>query len=132
MTKQHDLEIQEKKELDSNKEKTTPGKYYVPCTDIYETDKALVVVMEIPGVSSESVDITLENDELMISAEIKLGNYSAYQPVYTEYNIGHFSRSFALGSKVDRVRIEANVTDGVLTLTLPKAEEVKPRKITIN
>lgn len=132
MTDPKDLEIQEKKELDSNKEQTIPGKYYVPCTDIYETQEALVVVMEVPGVSKDDIDVRLEKDELLINADINLESYRSYEPAYTEYNIGHFSRSFVLNNKVDRDRIEANVADGVLTLTLPKAEEAKPRKITVN
>ena len=131
MTESQDLKLQEKKELEQREEKTIPGTYYVPHTDIYESPNSLTVVMEIPGVSKDAVDIRLEKNELTVNAEINTANYSDYQPVYTEYNIGHFSRSFILNSKVDRERIEANVADGVLTLTLPKAEEAKPRRITI-
>jgi len=132
MTESQDLKLQEKKTLDQKEEKTVPGTYFMPYTDIYESANALTVVMEIPGVSKDAIDIRLEKDELTVNAEINMANYSDYQPVYTEYNIGHFSRSFILNSKVDKDRIEANVADGVLTLTLPKAEEAKPRKITIN
>ena len=131
MTELHDLKLQEKKELEQREEKTVPGTYYSPYTDIYESADALTVVMEIPGVSKDTIDIRLDKDELTVNAEINTQNYSDFQPVYTEYNIGHFSRSFILNSKVDRERIEANVADGVLTLTLPKAEEAKPRRITI-
>ena len=132
MTESQDLRLQEKKELERKEEKTIPGKYYLPYTDIYETANALMVVMEIPGVSKDAIDIRLEKDELTVNAQINTENYSDYQPVYTEYNVGHFSRSFILNSKVDREKIEAQIADGVLTLTLPKAEEAKPRKITIN
>lgn len=132
MTESQDIKLQEKKELEQKEEKTIPGKYYLPYTDIYETGNALTVVMEIPGVSKDAVDIRLDKDELTVNAEINMENYSDFQPVYTEYNIGHFSRSFMLNSKVDREKIEAHVADGVLTLTLPKAEEAKPRRININ
>jgi HSP20 family molecular chaperone IbpA len=132
MTDTTDLKIQEKKELASKEEKTVPGKYYMPYTDIFETGEALTVVMEIPGIKKDGIDIKLEKDELTINAEIALDNYKNFKPVYTEYNVGHFTRSFALSSKVDQDRIEANVSDGVLTLTLPKAEELKPRRITVN
>ena len=54
------------------------------------------------------------------------------QPVYTEYNIGHYRRSFTLSNKVDQNRIGAEMKDGVLTITLPKAEEAKPRRISVN
>ena len=53
------------------------------------------------------------------------------QPVYTEYNIGHYRRSFSLSSKIDQNKIGAEMTDGVLTITLPKAEEAKPRRISV-
>ena len=132
MTDTTDLKIQEKKELDTDKEKTFPGKHYLPYTDIYENGDALTVIMEIPGVSKDAVDIMLDKDELRIFAGIKPENYEDYQPVYTEYSIGHFSRSFTLSSKIDKDKIEASVADGVLTLTLPKMEEAKPRSIKIN
>ncbi|MCP4295219.1 MAG: Hsp20/alpha crystallin family protein, partial [Proteobacteria bacterium] len=90
MKESSDLKIQEKKELESKEEKTIPGKYYMPYTDIYETSDALTVVMEIPGIKKDAIDINLEKDELTINADIDLGNYQDFEPVYTEYNIGHF------------------------------------------
>jgi HSP20 family molecular chaperone IbpA len=53
------------------------------------------------------------------------------QPVYTEYNIGHYSRSFSLSSKIDQSKISAEMSDGVLSLVLPKVEETKPRTIQV-
>ena len=132
MTDRSEIQTHEKKELSSVEEKTIPGKYYIPDTDIYETSDSLMVVMEIPGVGSESVDIRLEKDTLTVNASIDLENYKRFKPVYTEYNVGHYSRSFVLSDKVDQDRIEAKVSDGVLTLRLPKAEAVKPRKIQVN
>jgi len=131
MTDSTDLRIQKKKELESREEKTTPGKNYMPYTDIYETGDALTVVMEIPGIKKDAIDIHLEKDELTVNAEIDLGKYQNFEPVYMEYNVGHFSRSFSLSNKVDKEKIEANVGDGVLSLKLPKVEEEKPRKIII-
>jgi HSP20 family molecular chaperone IbpA len=132
MNDTQNLKLQEKKELEVKEEKTVQGKHYVPYTDIYETADALTVVMEIPGVGKDAIDIQLEKDELTVNARINLENYASYEPVYTEYNIGHFTRSFILNSKVNRERIEASVADGVLTLTLPKEEVAKPKKIKIN
>ena len=62
---------------------------------------------------------------------IDFGKYEALQPVYTEYNIGNFRRSFDLSNSIDQDKIRADMKDGVLNLTPPKAEEAKPRKITV-
>lgn len=125
------LEVQKKKELVEKEEKTVPARYYVPYTDIYETEDALTVVVEMPGVEKNAIDINIEDGVLTIEGRIDLTNYAEMQPVYTEYNVGHYSRRFSLSSKIDQGRISAEMTDGVLTLTLPKAEEAKPRKIAI-
>jgi len=131
MARSQALEVQEKKELVSKEEKTVPGRYFVPNTDIYETEDALVVVMEIPGVEKKDVDINIESDTLRVEARIDYGKYGGLEPLYTEYNIGHFARAFTLSRKIDQQQIGAEVADGVLTLTLPKAREAQPRRIAI-
>lgn len=132
MSTARNIEAQTKKELDSKKENTVPGKTYLPDTDIFENEESLFVVMDLPGINKEAIDINLEKDELTVRAEVELSNYENFQAVYTEYNVGHFNRRFSLSNKVDQERIEARVEDGVLTLTLPKAEEAKPKKVVIN
>jgi HSP20 family protein len=131
MAQSQALQPQEKKELVSQDEKTIPVRYFVPATDIFETEDALTVVMEVPGVKKEAVDINVENDVLKVEAKIDPANYEDMQPLYTEYNVGHFARSFTLSSKIDRQQIGAKLEDGVLTLTLKKAKEAVPRKISI-
>jgi HSP20 family molecular chaperone IbpA len=125
------LEVQQKKELVAKGEKTVPTRYYVPSTDIYETDDALKVVMEVPGVDRKNIDIKLEDDELRIDARIDFANYEGMEPLYTEYNVGHFSRSFSLSQSIDQKDIGASLNDGVLTITLRKVERAKPRRIEI-
>ena len=131
MAKSQSLEVQQKKEVVSKEEKTVPARYYVPATDIYETEEALTVVMEIPGVEKKDVDINLENDALRVEAKIDPAKYDGMEPLYTEYNVGHYSRSFTVGSGVDRDKISAQLNDGVLTLTLQKAEAARPKRIEI-
>lgn len=127
-----ELKLQEKRELQKKDESTIPARVYMPNTDIYETDQALVVVMEMPGVDKGHLDIGLEDDVLRVSGRLNFSKYEKLQPVYTEYNIGHYQRSFSLSpSLVDADKITAEMKDGVLTLTLPKAERVKPRKIAL-
>lgn len=126
------LEVQKKKELVDKEEKTVPARYYVPNTDIFETENALTVVVEMPGVEKDKVDIDIENDVLLIEGLIDFTQYAEMQPVYTEYNVGHYSRKFSLSNKIDQNKISAEMKDGVLTLTLPMAETAKPRKIKIS
>jgi HSP20 family molecular chaperone IbpA len=125
------LQVQEKKELVPKGEKTVPARYYVPATDIYETDDALIVVMEVPGVDRKEVDVKLENDELSIEARIDFSKYESMEPLYTEYNVGHFTRTFALSQAIDQQQIAASLEDGVLTLTLKKVQSALPRRIEI-
>ena len=131
MAEKREMAVREKKELIAKEEKTVPGRYYVPYADIYETDDALAVVMEMPGVEKKDLNIGLENDVLKVDGRIDFSKYESMEPVYSEYNVGHYARSFTLSNKVDRDKISANLEDGVLTLTLPKAKQAQPRKIAI-
>jgi HSP20 family protein len=76
--------------------------------------------------------VKLENDVLQIDAQIDFAKYEGYEPVYTEYNVGHFQRAFALSSKIDQDKISAELNDGVLTLTLKKSKEATPRRISLS
>ena len=125
------LAVQEKKELVSKEEKTVPARYYVQITDIYETDDALTVVMEIPGVEKKDVEVNVENDVLRVEGRVDFTKYEGLEPLYTEYNVGHFARSFTLSNRIDQQQIAAQLEDGVLTLMLKKAKEAIPRKIAI-
>ena len=125
------LEVQQKKELVSKDEKTVPARYYVPTTDIFETEDALTVVMEIPGVEKDAVEVNVESDILRVEARIDFSKYEGLDPLYTEYNVGHFARSFTLSNKIDQQQINAQLDEGVLTLTLKKAKEATPRRIAI-
>jgi HSP20 family protein len=132
MARSQALEVQEKKELVSKDEKTVPARYYLPTTDIYETEDALTVVMELPGVERQAVDVNVENNVLRVEGRIDSSKYEGLEPLYTEYNVGHFTRSFTLSNKVDQQQISAQLDDGVLILTLRKAKEALPRRIAIN
>ena len=132
MANKQSLEVQEKKEVASREEKTVPVRFFIPSTDIFESDEALTVVMEIPGVDKKDLRIDLENDVLRVEGRIDFGKYDGLEPLYTEYNVGHFSRSFSLSNKVDQQQISAALDDGVLTLTLRKAREAVPRRIPLS
>jgi HSP20 family molecular chaperone IbpA len=131
MARTQELEVQEKKEVVGKEESTVPARYFLPNTDIYETDDALTVIMEIPGVAKKDIEVNVENDVLKVDAKIDFGHYEGLEPLYTEYNIGHFARAFTLSNKLDQAQISAQVEDGVLTLVLKKAKEAQPRRIAI-
>jgi HSP20 family molecular chaperone IbpA len=131
MAEAQELAVREKRELAAKEEKTVPGRFFVPYTDVYETEDALTVVMEMPGVGRDDVEIELREDVLRVEGRIDFAKYGGMEPVYTEYNVGHWARSFALSGKVDQDRIGAQLEDGVLTLTLPKTAEARPRRIAV-
>jgi HSP20 family protein len=86
----------------------------------------------MPGVEKKNVSIALENDVLRVDGQIDFSNYQGMEPVYTEYNVGHYTRGFTLSNKIDRDKISAQLDSGVLTLTLPKAKDALPRRITLD
>ena len=131
MSGAQELTVREKQELANKEEKTIPGRYFVPTSDIFETDEALTVIMEMPGVEKNSVSIALENDVLRVDGQINFASYEGMEPVYTEYNVGHYVRGFTLSGKIDRDKISAQLDDGVLTLTLPKVKDAVPRRISV-
>jgi HSP20 family molecular chaperone IbpA len=126
-----ELQVQRKREVEKKQESTIPARVFVPATDIFETDHALTVVMEMPGVDKDNVEVNVENDVLRINGKIDFSKYEGLQPLYTEYNIGNYSRSFELSSKIEQKGIKAELKDGVMSLVLPKAEKAKPRRISV-
>jgi HSP20 family protein len=130
MAKQ-ELQVQKKREVENKEETTVPARVFLPNADIYETQEALNVILEMPGVDKGSVDVRVEEGVLKVEGRLDFSKYQGLQPLYTEYNVGHYSRSFRLSSKIDQSKIGAQLQDGVLSLVLPKVEEAKPRTIAV-
>jgi HSP20 family protein len=126
-----ELQVQQKREVDKKQESTIPARAFLPDTDIFETDQALTVVLEMPGVSRENVDVGVEDDILTIAGRIDFSKYKGLQPLYTEYNIGNYSRRFQISNKIEQGGIKAELKDGVMTVVLPKSERAKPRRISV-
>ena len=125
-------EVSVKQESDVKEEETRPGRTYVPNVEIRETEDALWLWADMPGVSQNSVDVHLENGVLSIQGEVHLDDYADLAPAYTEYNVGNFKRHFRLSIAIDAEHIEAKMNRGVLELHLPKAEEARPQRIPIS
>lgn len=106
------------------------GAWLLPM-DAYITDEAIVIRADVPGLKPEEIDITLEGDTLTIRGEIKREEENQRKYVLLERPTGKFERTLTINTPIDHDRVEASFKDGVLTLTLPKAEAVKPRQITV-
>jgi HSP20 family protein len=126
-----DLTLQEKKELAASAERAEAGKFYSPYTDIYETPDAVIVTMEMPGVERSAIDVQLEKGVLRVTGSIDAQRYADLEPIYSEYNVGNFVRSFTLSTKIKSEEISATSAAGVLTIRLPKAAEAVARRIEI-
>lgn len=112
-------------------ETTTGGRIYRPLTDIVETDDGVTLMLEMPGVPAEDVDVTLEKRVLTVRGKIRNKTPEKLQLAYAEYGEGDFERAFTLSEDFDPDRIAAEVANGVLTLSLPRAAEAQPRKIAV-
>lgn len=131
MASSQELQVQQKRELEKKEEGTIPARIFLPAADIYESEDALTVVLEMPGVDKGNVDVRIEDGVLNVEGRLDFSKYQNLMPIYTEYNIGHYARSFRLSSKIDSTKIGAEMNDGVLSLVLPKVEEAKPRTIQV-
>jgi len=114
-----------------NIERTRARPVFVPRADIFETPDAIVLVADVPGVKESNLNITLENDVLTIEGNVEPEARPGFSLAHAEYEVGDYRRVFTLSTDVDRAKIEATLKSGVLTLTLPKAEPAKARKIAV-
>ena len=108
-----------------------PG--WTPAFDVYEEKDNFVVKAELPGMKKEDINVSLHDGELLISGERKSETKSDGTEVYrSERFFGRFQRTVSLPATVDPTKVKAEYKDGVLTVTLPKSEEAKPRQIEVN
>ena len=105
---------------------------FIPRSDIFETEDAIFVLADMPGVDENSVELTLEKNVLTINAYTEAPSLGEYELAYAEYESGDYTRRFSLSDQIDQSKIEASLRDGVLKLVLPKSEPAKARKITIS
>jgi len=126
-----DLQVKPKQELTSPAEQTRPGLVFTPSVDIFETDHEITLLADMPGVSSDNLIIDLRENILTLTGEVTPLEESDEEDILIEYETGKYHRQFNLSSVIDQGKIDAKLNDGVLRLSLPKVEEVKPRKIEI-
>jgi HSP20 family protein len=103
---------------------------YAPQVDVLETNDEMLLYADLPGVKPEDVSLTCKGDEVVLHAACASRNVGK-ERLYAEYGVGDFYRAFRIAEQVDRDGIEASLTDGVLTVRVPKAAAVRPKRITV-
>jgi HSP20 family protein len=131
MAEMKDLQVKAKQELTAPAEQTRPGLVFTPAVDIFETDREITLLADMPGVAADDIAIDLREGVLAVSGEVKPFESRNETDVLIEFDTGKYYRQFALSEAIDQGKIEAQFTDGVLRLVLPKAEKAVPRKIAV-
>jgi HSP20 family molecular chaperone IbpA len=131
MAETKELLAKDKVEVSAPAEQTKPGPVFTPNVDIFETDKEIIMLADIPGVKAPDLTIDLRDDILTLTGEVKPFNRPEEQDILIEYQVGRYYRQFTLAEVIDQKKIDAGLNDGVLRLTLPKVEKATPRQIAV-
>ena len=126
-----EMELKKKKEVKTGAEGTRPGPVFVPAVDIFENDHELVVLADMPGVESKNVDIDITDNQLTIYGRVDSVEQEKEVSLYKEFNWGDYPRQFTLSDVIDQAKITAKMDHGVLRVILPKAEKMKPKRISV-
>ena len=131
MAESKDLQVKKKQEVAASAEQTRPGLVFTPDVDIFETDRDITLLADMPGVAADGVSIDLRDGVLTLSGDIKPWEGAEESDVLIEFEIGKYYRQFTLSDAIDQNKIEARLEDGVLRLTLPKAQKAVSRQISV-
>jgi HSP20 family molecular chaperone IbpA len=125
------LKLKEKAEVTTPAEQTRPGLVFTPAVDIFETDKEITLLADMPGVKAGDLNIDLHENVLTLDGSVKSPEGADEVDVLMEYRTGKYYRQFTLSQVIDQAKIDAELKDGVLRLRLPKVEAATPRKIAV-
>ena len=131
MAETKEIQAKEKMEVSASAEQTKPGPVFTPNVDIFETDREIILLADIPGVKAEDLTIDLRDDTLTLTGELKPVDRQNKEDILIEYQVGSYYRQFTLAELMDQNKIDATLNNGVLRLTLPKVEKAMPRQITV-
>lgn len=126
-----ELKVREKQEVATSAEQTKPGLVFTPSVDIFENDKEIVLLADMPGVKAKDLNIDLRDNTLTLDGGVEPVEGAGEEDVLIEYEVGKYHRQFSLSEVIDQAKIDAQLKDGVLRLTLPKVEKATPRSITV-
>ena len=126
-----ELQVKEKQEVDSSAEQTRPGLVFTPDVDIFETETEMTLLADMPGVKAEDLTIDLRENVLTLTGLASTVQNENEDQLLVEYQTGKYYRQFTLSEIIDQGKIDAQLTDGVLRLSLPKVEKATPRQITV-
>lgn len=126
-----EIQVKPKQEVTSPAEQTRPGVVFTPSVDIFETERELTLLADLPGVTAENLNIDLRENTLTLTGEVAPLERADEEDILIEYETGKYYRQFSLSNVIDQSKIDAKLNDGVLRLTLPKVEAAKPRKIEV-
>ena len=130
-TEGKELQAKEKTEVAAPAEQTKGGVVFTPAVDIFESEKEITLVADMPGVNAKDLTIDLRDDTLTLRGDVKPEDRTDEQKILQEYRMGSYFRQFNLSEAIDQNKIDAKLKDGVLQLALPKAEKAVPKKITV-
>ncbi|MFO7738331.1 MAG: Hsp20/alpha crystallin family protein [Desulfatiglandaceae bacterium] len=125
------LQAKEKAEMTTPAEQTRPGVVFTPAVDIFETDKEITLLADMPGVQAADLNIDLHENVLSLDGEVNAPEGSGEADIIREYRTGKYYRQFTLSQVIDQGKIDAEMKDGVLRLSLPKVEAATPRRIAV-
>lgn len=125
------LQAREKSELATPAEQLKAGPVFSPAIDIFETEKEITLLADMPGVKADHLNIDLKENVLTLSGEVKAPEGANEVDVFREYRTGRYFREFSLSQLIDQSKINAELKEGVLHLKLPKVEKASPRKIAV-
>jgi len=131
-TESKELQARQKHEVTGTAEQTKPGPVFIPAVDIYETDDEVILTADMPGVTADDLSIDLRENTLTLNGEIAPFENADEEDIAIEYEVGRYFRQFNISEAIDQDNIKADLKNGVLKLTLPKADKSKPKKIVIN
>jgi HSP20 family molecular chaperone IbpA len=130
-TESKEIKVREKQEVTSPAEQTTPGLVFTPAVDIFETEREITLLADMPGVKADDLTIDLRDNTLTLSADVASVDNDQEEDILVEYETGRYYRQFTLGELVNQDNIDAKLNDGVLRLSLPKVEKATPKKIAV-